>query len=501
MLAKLRALPRPPRSGAGARLRPLRRLAAIFCAASVLAGCAAVYQPKGASSQKPAFTRDALIAADGARLPARQWLPPNRPPWAVLVALHGMNDYSNAFDQAAQYWAFYGVATYAYDQRGFGASARPGIWSSADTMVADLTDAVDAAAARHPGVPIYLLGESMGGAVLTTALASQDAQGIGRNVAAPGTDASMTDAPNTATPRAAEPGADAPGADAPGADAPGADAAGADAAGADAARADAPRADAPRADAPGADAPNATAAAVIAPSTAASRVTAPAAVARSAVSTAYGLPSFATTPSPARRTALANKVAGAILSAPAVWGRQSMNGLYRMTLWLGASTVPGLALQPPRGLKITASDNMDMLRALGRDPLVIKRTRLDALAGLVELMTRAQDALPHLPRSLPLLVMYGRNEEVLPQKLVADTLARLDALRPAPRLRVAVYEQGYHLLLRDRQAETVWRDVLAWMAAPDGGLPSAADQVGTRTLAAGPAAGVRAASGTSPQTP
>jgi len=240
---------------------------------------------------------------------------------------------------------------------------------------------------------------------------------------------------------------------------------------------------------------------VIAPSTAASRVTAPAAVARSAVSTAYGLPSFATTPSPARRTALANKVAGAILSAPAVWGRQSMNGLYRMTLWLGASTVPGLALQPPRGLKITASDNMDMLRALGRDPLVIKRTRLDALAGLVELMTRAQDALPHLPRSLPLLVMYGRNEEVLPQKLVADTLARLDALRPAPRLRVAVYEQGYHLLLRDRQAETVWRDVLAWMAAPDGGLPSAADQVGTRTLAAGPAAGVRAASGTSPQTP
>jgi len=456
MLAKLRALPRPPRSGAGARLRPLRRLAAIFCAASVLAGCAAVYQPKGASSQKPAFTRDALIAADGARLPARQWLPPNRPPWTVLVALHGMNDYSNAFDQAAQYWAFYGVATYAYDQRGFGASARPGIWSSADTMVADLTDAVDAAAARHPGVPIYLLGESMGGAVLTTALASQDAQGIGRNVAAPGTDASMTDAPNTATPRAAEPGADAP---------------------------------------------NATAAAVIAPSTAASRVTAPAAAARSAVSTAYGLPSFAPTPSPARRTALANKVAGAILSAPAVWGRQSMNGLYRMTLWLGASTVPGLALQPPRGLKITASDNMDMLRALGRDPLVIKRTRLDALAGLVELMTRAQDALPHLPRSLPLLVMYGRNEEVLPQKLVADTLARLDALRPAPRLRVAVYEQGYHLLLRDRQAETVWRDVLAWMAAPDGGLPSAADQVGTRTLAAGPAAGVRAASGTSPQTP
>ena len=63
-----------------------------------------------------------LTAADGAELPMRIWLPPNQQkPKAVILAVHGFNDYSNAFDMPGRWWAKHGIATYAYDQRGFGA--------------------------------------------------------------------------------------------------------------------------------------------------------------------------------------------------------------------------------------------------------------------------------------------------------------------------------------------------------------------------------------------
>ena len=44
---------------------------------------------------------------------------------AVILALHGFNDYSNAFAMPARLWAERGIASYAYDQRGFGGA--PGL--------------------------------------------------------------------------------------------------------------------------------------------------------------------------------------------------------------------------------------------------------------------------------------------------------------------------------------------------------------------------------------
>ena len=114
-----------------------------------------------------------LVARDGARLPLRVW-PADGETRAVIVALHGMSDYSNAFAGPARVWAAQGIATLAYDQRGFGQSANPGIWAGGDAMRADLSDAVAAAHARYPGVPVFALGESMGGAVALTALTSDE---------------------------------------------------------------------------------------------------------------------------------------------------------------------------------------------------------------------------------------------------------------------------------------------------------------------------------------
>ena len=123
----------------------------------------------------PQMTADILVARDGTKLPLRRWDAEGQDqakPRAVIVALHGMSDYSNAFAMPARVWAKLGITTLAYDQRGFGAGDRPGIWAGADAMRADLQDAISAARARYPGAPVFALGESMGGAVVLTALAS-----------------------------------------------------------------------------------------------------------------------------------------------------------------------------------------------------------------------------------------------------------------------------------------------------------------------------------------
>jgi acylglycerol lipase len=104
------------------------------------------------------------------KLPMRHWDAPQ--PTAVIVALHGMSDYSNAFDMPGTWWAQHGITTLAYDQRSFGRSSNPGIWPGADALRGDLDDFIDAARAKYPHVPIYAMGESMGGAVVLSALAA-----------------------------------------------------------------------------------------------------------------------------------------------------------------------------------------------------------------------------------------------------------------------------------------------------------------------------------------
>jgi alpha-beta hydrolase superfamily lysophospholipase len=86
-----------------------------------------------------------------------------------------MSDYSNAFDMPATQWREAGITTLAFDQRGFGAGPAPGLWAGSDVMRADFADFLAAARARYPGVPVFALGESMGGAVLLSALASEGA--------------------------------------------------------------------------------------------------------------------------------------------------------------------------------------------------------------------------------------------------------------------------------------------------------------------------------------
>jgi len=135
------------------------------------ASCAPMLAPRGVQNTTPVIEQDAFVTRDRLRLPLRHW--DAQHPRAIIVALHGMSDYSEAFELPGPWWAAHGITTYAYDQRGFGLSPNRGLWAGGDAMRQDLVDLVEAARAKHPGVPVYALGESMGASVVLSALASE----------------------------------------------------------------------------------------------------------------------------------------------------------------------------------------------------------------------------------------------------------------------------------------------------------------------------------------
>ena len=82
----------------------MRSLAVLF-AVFTLAACAtpAIQPPQTPplGFAGPALEARTLLMDDGARLPLARWTPDAGEPWAVIVALHGMNDSRASFRLAA----------------------------------------------------------------------------------------------------------------------------------------------------------------------------------------------------------------------------------------------------------------------------------------------------------------------------------------------------------------------------------------------------------------
>ena len=112
--------------------------------------------------------RGVMTLQDATPLQIRVWSAAT--PRRIVIGVHGFNDYSKAFDPLARSLVADLQATvYAYDQRGFGANPSPGVWPGADRLIDDLREVVDQLRDRHPGLPITVIGESMGGAVVLRA--------------------------------------------------------------------------------------------------------------------------------------------------------------------------------------------------------------------------------------------------------------------------------------------------------------------------------------------
>src|SRR5262249_24283721 len=116
-----------------------------------------------------------------------------------------------------------------------------------------------------------------------------------------------------------------------------------------------------------------------------------------------------------------------VLVSPAVWGWSELPEIYALTLWAGAHTLPGRAVSPPRSMMrhITPSDNIEMLRRIGRDPNMLFNTRIDAVYGLVNLMESASEKAGNLRQ--PTLFMYGAHDQIVPPRAAIDTARKLPA--------------------------------------------------------------------------
>ncbi len=158
-----------------------------------------------------------------------------------------------------------------------------------------------------------------------------------------------------------------------------------------------------------------------------------------------------------------------VLLAPAVWGWSSQPLSYKTALWLADHLAPGWVVTPPSWLtrQVFASDNSEELIAMGRDPLMTWGARADVLYGLVDTMQRAWRQTGDI--ATPTLYLYGAHDEIIPSAPTFQAAARLKSGD-----RTAYYSAGWHLLLRDRQANAVWGDVAAFVLDPAAPLPSGA---------------------------
>lgn len=310
----------------------------------LVAACAPLMKSAGPERIEPALFTDRVRMADGVELKLARFMPEEGAPRAIFLGLHGYNDYRNAFEEPAAYFNQEGIGIYAYDQRGFGESPTRGYWPGTKTLTEDLRTAAALVRKAHPDTPLYLLGNSMGGAVILAA---------------------MAEAPMD--------------------------------------------------------------------------------------------------------------VDGVILAAPAVRSRETMFLFTPASLWIAAHTIPWVKLSG-RGLDILPSDNMEMLKRLGKDPHILKESRIDALYGLVNLMDEALQATPRIRG--PTLLLYGERDQLIPNDVFRAMLERLPDPKPEG-LKIAIYEKGFHMLLRDLAAKTVLADVATWVKDRETALPSGAEDIVT----------------------
>jgi|GEM_PF-141189 len=95
-------------------------------------------------------------------------------PTLIVLGIHGFNDYSKAFAPLAEALQGTGARVYAYDQRGFGTNPDAGQWPGDQTLIDDIRAVARGLKQQYPTVPLVVMGESMGGALVLRAASEPD---------------------------------------------------------------------------------------------------------------------------------------------------------------------------------------------------------------------------------------------------------------------------------------------------------------------------------------
>jgi acylglycerol lipase len=116
-----------------------------------------------------------LTGVGGRRIFWRSWKP-DLEARVAIVLVHGASEHSGRYGYVAEALVADGYAVHALDHRGHGRSEGPrAVIDRVASAVADVDQLVLEAHEQHPGVPVYMLGHSMGGLIAVSyALKHQD---------------------------------------------------------------------------------------------------------------------------------------------------------------------------------------------------------------------------------------------------------------------------------------------------------------------------------------
>jgi alpha-beta hydrolase superfamily lysophospholipase/thiol-disulfide isomerase/thioredoxin len=108
-----------------------------------------------------------LSSSDQNSAPIQCWSSPLAKPRCCLLCIHGLGLYSGAYQSFGMRMAKHGIITYAIDVRGFGSWMKAQGHQEVDFpgCLEDVKVALKAIHSANPGLPVFLLGESMGGAI------------------------------------------------------------------------------------------------------------------------------------------------------------------------------------------------------------------------------------------------------------------------------------------------------------------------------------------------
>jgi alpha-beta hydrolase superfamily lysophospholipase len=121
----------------------------------------------------PESTLSTFTASDGDNLAVQDWyLAEGARQRAAVLVVHGLGEHAGRFDRLARTLNEWGFTVRSYDQYGHGESdgTRGGL-PHPNRLLDDLADLVESTRVRNPGVPLIVIGHSLGGLVASSFVA------------------------------------------------------------------------------------------------------------------------------------------------------------------------------------------------------------------------------------------------------------------------------------------------------------------------------------------
>ena len=253
---------------------------------------------------------------------------------AIIIAIHGYNDYSESFQIPATFLTKYKISTISFDLRGFGMNEDRESWFPLSVHIDDVTFFVKEIRKNHPKKKIFLLGESMGGAIVASTVVKN------KNL----------------------------------------------------------------------------------------------------------------------------QIDGVILVAPAIWNFSEMNPIKKIFLNVISTLLPNLKLDGGDFIKVTACNNIEVLKALAKDKYFIHKPNLKSLNGIVELMDESYKYTKEFLNQLPYrtLIILPIKDEIVPRKPLTKLLnGKKDSIKD--NITLAIFKNNYHMILRDLESETITKFLANWI--------------------------------------